>query len=780
MSSIPGSVALGGFIAPTDDTDVYPVTDPKWGLGGLRTVVDVTARNAVATSRREEGMLVFVVDEGKTYQLKGGITNGDWEEFASGGGDTYWSRTGSYVSPLNLGDDIFLKLTAERGLTIRPEGYIYGNNAGDDYAGTSLYLRSGSGFVDDDLGIYYNGRDVYINAGEAGWDENNDTASAGGRVLITGGNQADGMGDGAGGVWIIGGESVDSSDNGVYIQGGYCPGGEGGSVTIETGSYEDNDPGSFYLRSADMDFAGKSATFTLDEDFSAQASDITLRSDGDLYFTSNGISTQTISIDQTGGGELAISNWKHSSTMDLHLLPGTGKVAIGSSYTAPTADYHSTPKKYVDDINTVLTNAISLKADTTYVDTQDGLLNTAIGLKADTTYVDTQDGTLATAISLKADTTYVDTQDGTLNTAIGLRALKSNVLELDNTDTYTPTEDYHPATKAYADSIGGSLWEYDGDSGSVKLSIVRPLDLQNSQINNIMQLNCIRASSSQSGGPSMFYRRSRGTEAVPTAITNSDAIGYTFFYGHDGSAFAQGGYIGLRATEDWSGTNRGTGMFFGTVKNGESSANNRLFLHHNGNVGINYNNPDASLDIRAEDDNNLIRLRGLDGGSAETGAKIQFGISNSNWIGEDTADVFDINFVDGMRVNNSTIITEILDEDTFTSDSDEGLATQQSIKAFTESGRVQNIVSKIADYTVTNTDYTVLADGTSDTVVISLPSTPLQGQIFNVSCINITNACSIGRNGKNIDGGTSDISLALDQNVQLQYDTTYGWKTLTS
>ena len=39
------------------------------------------------------------------------------------------------------------------------------------------------------------------------------------------------------------------------------------------------------------------------------------------------------------------------------------------------------------------------------------------------------------------------------------KADKSNVLELDNTKEYTPSADYHPATKAYVDSLtGGASW----------------------------------------------------------------------------------------------------------------------------------------------------------------------------------------------------------------------------------------------------------------------------------------------------------------------------------
>lgn len=85
MAAIPGAVPVGGFFAPTDSTDVYPVTDPTWGKGGLRTVANLTERNAITTERREEGMAVYVVSETKRYVLQGGITNAHWVHDASGG-----------------------------------------------------------------------------------------------------------------------------------------------------------------------------------------------------------------------------------------------------------------------------------------------------------------------------------------------------------------------------------------------------------------------------------------------------------------------------------------------------------------------------------------------------------------------------------------------------------------------------------------------------------------------------------------------------------------------
>lgn len=52
-----------------------------------RTVVaDVTARDAIDSGKRYEGLLVYVEADATNYQLVGGITNGDWAELSGGGG----------------------------------------------------------------------------------------------------------------------------------------------------------------------------------------------------------------------------------------------------------------------------------------------------------------------------------------------------------------------------------------------------------------------------------------------------------------------------------------------------------------------------------------------------------------------------------------------------------------------------------------------------------------------------------------------------------------------
>lgn len=81
MALIPGSVRVAGFIAPTDSTDTYAVTDETYNRGGYRTVATVIARDAITPDRRLEGMLVRVSATGNIYCLVGGIANTNWVAF---------------------------------------------------------------------------------------------------------------------------------------------------------------------------------------------------------------------------------------------------------------------------------------------------------------------------------------------------------------------------------------------------------------------------------------------------------------------------------------------------------------------------------------------------------------------------------------------------------------------------------------------------------------------------------------------------------------------------
>ena len=93
MSEIPGSIPVTGILAPTDSTDTYPVYDPIYGIDGLRSVVNSTARNAIPDQRRRHGMVVYTQSDGKYWLLNPSPwagTDADWTELimgASGSGN---------------------------------------------------------------------------------------------------------------------------------------------------------------------------------------------------------------------------------------------------------------------------------------------------------------------------------------------------------------------------------------------------------------------------------------------------------------------------------------------------------------------------------------------------------------------------------------------------------------------------------------------------------------------------------------------------------------------
>ena len=64
-----------------------------------RTVVaDLTARDAIASGKRYEGLRVYVESEEKNYQLVGGVTDSDWVEEQTG---TSVEDTANEVSIIN-------------------------------------------------------------------------------------------------------------------------------------------------------------------------------------------------------------------------------------------------------------------------------------------------------------------------------------------------------------------------------------------------------------------------------------------------------------------------------------------------------------------------------------------------------------------------------------------------------------------------------------------------------------------------------------------------------
>jgi len=117
---ITGTIPLTGVLAPTSELATYPITDPRWGKGGLRTVGTTADRDAIPQLRREEGMVVYVsgLSGGLYYSLRGGTGNEHWEIFQSGTGDTVQAGHGIAISSSSSTKTIFnTGVTGFNGLT---------------------------------------------------------------------------------------------------------------------------------------------------------------------------------------------------------------------------------------------------------------------------------------------------------------------------------------------------------------------------------------------------------------------------------------------------------------------------------------------------------------------------------------------------------------------------------------------------------------------------------------------------------------------------------------
>jgi len=73
------------------------------------------------------------------------------------------------------------------------------------------------------------------------------------------------------------------------------------------------------------------------------------------------------------------------------------------------------------------------------------------------------------------------------------------------------------------------------------------------------------------------------------------------------------------------------------------------------------------------------------------------------------------------------------------------------------------------NYTVLEDDYSIIVDGTSNAVTITLPTTPLTGKIYNISCLNSDNTVEIDFNGKLLYTSSANEPLYEGENLSLQY-----------
>ena len=95
----------------------------------------------------------------------------------------------------------------------------------------------------------------------------------------------------------------------------------------------------------------------------------------------------------------------------------------------------------------------------------------------------------------------------------------------------------------------------------------------------------------------VITRKSRGTQAVPSAILSGDQLGIFATQGYDGATYGTGAYVLAVADENWTGTAHGTTLRFITTTNTTTTNGERMRIDHNGNIGINSTSPGAKLEV---------------------------------------------------------------------------------------------------------------------------------------------------------------------------------------
>jgi len=78
------AIKITGKFEPNNvNTDIYPITDSQFNLGGHHEVDTFAERDNISELRRRVGMTCYVGESGLTYQLVSGITNANWVIFGA-------------------------------------------------------------------------------------------------------------------------------------------------------------------------------------------------------------------------------------------------------------------------------------------------------------------------------------------------------------------------------------------------------------------------------------------------------------------------------------------------------------------------------------------------------------------------------------------------------------------------------------------------------------------------------------------------------------------------
>ena len=123
------------------------------------------------------------------------------------------------------------------------------------------------------------------------------------------------------------------------------------------------------------------------------------------------------------------------------------------------------------------------------------------------------------------------------------------------------------------------------------------------------------------GVPGLLLQTASGTKAAPISMPSGGQLGVIRWGGYDGSAFNDTwcAEIAAMATQNWTTSAHGTGMWFRTIQNDSILSRARMVITHNGFVGLGFDSytPQYKLDIDAISGGtgNPLRLLGLNAGA---------------------------------------------------------------------------------------------------------------------------------------------------------------------
>lgn len=122
------------------------------------------------------------------------------------------------------------------------------------------------------------------------------------------------------------------------------------------------------------------------------------------------------------------------------------------------------------------------------------------------------------------DISGISTNASNISTLDTNKADKSNVLELDNTDTFTPTADYHPATKKYVDDavVGGG--GYTDEQAQDAVGGILSAEFTYDDAGNAISINSISADKITDGSTNKAFTATEKTNLAKATLNDDTDI----------------------------------------------------------------------------------------------------------------------------------------------------------------------------------------------------------------------------------------------------------------